>query len=113
MAKTKFIGKYDQKIKFYTEGVVSDGGGGYVPSKQLELETWARIEQLNISKDIDQAQMSLPSVFRVAVQVRKGFQPLVSHIIEWRDKRFAIINAPQVEDVRLQKEWIFDIKERK
>ena len=57
------LGKYDQRIQFGTEGTVSDGYGGYKPSFTVELETWARIEQLKISADIEQAQLKLPTMY--------------------------------------------------
>lgn len=106
------LGKYDQKIKFMTEGTTSDGAGGYLPGLIEVLQTFARIEQLKISKNIEQAQMRIDTLYRVGVQARAGFEPNVSHIVVWRGKEYAIINAPVVESVRYQQEWQFDIKER-
>jgi len=103
------IGKYDQKIEFGSEGTASDGYGGYKPTFVSELKTWARIEQLKVSANIEQAQMQLPTVYRVCVIVRNGFEPSVKHIVKWREKNYRIINAPVVENVRYKKEWVFDI----
>ena len=103
------IGRYDQQIEFWSEGMVSDGYGGYTPKLLLELKTWARIEQLKVSANIEQAQMQLPTVYRVGVMVRNGFEPSVKHIVKWREKNYRIINAPVVENVRYKKEWVFDI----
>ena len=108
---TKF-GKYDQRIKFFNEGTTSDGYGGTTPSVVEVLTTWARVEQLKVSKNIEQAQMSLPTMYRVGVLCRDGFEPNVEHIVEWRGKRYAIVNAPVVESVRYQQEWQFDIREQ-
>ena len=106
------LGRYDQKIEFITEGSVSDGMGGYVPTIDVVLATWARVEQLSTSKNIEQAQMQLPSVFRLGVQARKGFAITTAHGIRWRNEIYQIISSPTVADVRVQKEWIFDIKHK-
>ena len=103
------IGRYDQQIEFWSEGMVSDGYGGYTPKPLLELKTWARIEQLKVSANIEQAQMQLPTVYRVGIMLRAGFMPSVQHVVKWREKNFRIINAPVVENVRYGKELVFDI----
>lgn len=103
------IGRYDQVIEFWSEGMVSDGYGGYTPKPLLELKTWARINQLKISADIEQAQLKLPTMYRVGVMAREGFTPSVEHIVKWRGKMYRIVNAPVVESVRYQQEWVFDI----
>ena len=106
------LGRYDQKIEFITEGNVPDGAGGYVPTIDVVLATWARIEQLPTSKNIEQAQMQLPSIFRLGVQARKGFTITTAHSVRWRNEIYQIISSPTVADVRLRKEWIFDIKRK-
>lgn len=106
------LGKYDQKIDFISEGTTPDGAGGYIPAEIVVLSTWARIEQLSASKDLEQAQMGLPAVFRVGVQAREGFHPTTEHSVKWRDETYQIISSPTVSDVRLRKEWIFDMKMR-
>lgn len=106
------LGKYDQKIEFITEGQTSDGAGGHIPSIDVVLATWARVEQLATSKNIEQAQMQLPSIFRLGVQARKGFTITTAHSVRWREEIYQIISSPTVADVRLQKEWIFDIKRK-
>jgi len=103
------IGRYDQVIEFWSEGMVSDGYGGYTPKPLLELKTWARIEQLKVSANIEQAQMQLPTMYRVGVMAREGFTPSVEHVVKWRGKMYRIVNAPVVESVRYRQEWIFDI----
>ena len=103
------IGRYDQQIEFWSEGMVSDGYGGYTPKPLLELKTWARIEQLKVSANIEQAQMQLPTMYRVGVMAREGFTPSVEHVVKWRGKMYRIVNAPVVESVRYRQEWIFDI----
>ena len=103
------IGRYDQQIEFWSEGMVSDGYGGYTPKPLLELKTWARIEQLKISADIEQAQLKLPTMYRVGVMAREGFTPSVEHVVRWRGKMYRIVNAPVVESVRYRQEWVFDI----
>jgi len=106
------LGKYDQRIQFITEGAVSDGAGGTIPSTIDLLNTWARIEQLKASRDIAQAQMNLPAIYRVGVQARKGFAPQENSLIRWQNKVYMIISSPVVDDVRLNKEWIFDIRKK-
>lgn len=100
---------YDQKIDFITEGETSDGYGGVTPSDTVELSTWAAIEQLKQSRSIEQVQMKLPSTYRVKVQVREGFYPTVNMRVKWNGQKFNILTSPVVENVRLKKEWIFDI----
>ena len=94
------LGKYDQKVQFGNEGMVSDGAGGYVPGDVVILETFARIEQLKQSWNIEQVQMKLPSTYRVGVQVRKGFEPNITMWLKWRGEKYNIITSPVVEDVR-------------
>lgn len=106
------FGKYDQRIKLFNEGVIPDGYGGTTPSVVEVLTTWARVEQLKVSKNIEQAQMSLQTMYRVGVLCRDGFEPSVENIVEWMGKRYAIVNAPTVESVRYQQEWQFDIREQ-
>ena len=106
------LGKYDQKIEFISEGQASDGVGGYIPTITVELSTWARIEQLSASKNIDQAQTSFPAIFRIGVQARKGFEVTTEKSIRWRNEIYQIISSPVVSDVRFRKEWVFDIKKR-
>lgn len=102
-------GKYDQKIQFISYTQVSDGAGGYDSTEKVDLTTFARIEQLKVRADIEQSQMQLPAVYRVRVMVRKGFLPMVNSNVKWRGDIYQISTTPQVEDVRLQKEWVFDI----
>ena len=84
------VGRYDQQIEFWSEGMVSDGYGGYTPNPLLELKTWARIEQLKVSANIEQAQMQLPTVYRVGIMLRAGFMPSVQHLVKWREKNYRI-----------------------
>jgi hypothetical protein len=103
------IGLYDQKIQFASGGQESDGYGGYNPVMTVQLETRARIKQLKISGNIEQAQLQLPTTYRVGVKARSGFTPSVQNIVIWKGQNYRIINAPVVESVRYQKEWVFDI----
>lgn len=104
------FGKYDQKIQFVKWGKVSDGAGGYDPVEVVELTTFARIEQLKQSSNLEQAQLQLPATYRVGIMVRKGFEPVVGKDIKWRGSIYQINTTPQlVEGVRIQKEWVFDI----
>lgn len=106
------LGRYSQKVEFITEGNVSDGVGGYEPTITTVLSTWAGIEQLSTSKDIEQAQMSLPSIYRARVQARKGFDITIKHSVRWRGVIYEIISTPVVDNVLLRKEWVFDMKKR-
>lgn len=103
------FGKYDQKIQFVEFGTASDGAGGTIPSENVILTTFARIEQLKIRADIEQSQMNLPATYRVWIMVRQGFSPTVGKAIKWRGGNYKISTSPQVESVRMQKEWFFDI----
>lgn len=102
-------GKYDQKITFVKYGTVSNGSGGYTPTETEILTTNARIDQLKQSRNIEQVQMSLPSTYRVGVMVRKGFEPVVGMVVKWRGDKYQIITSPVVANVRMMREWLFDI----
>jgi len=106
------LGKYDQRVQFITEGTVSDGAGGTIPGVIVLLDTWARIEQLKVSRDVAQAQLNLPQIYRVGVQARKGFTPQANNLVRWQNKVYMIISSPVVDDVRYNKEWIFDIRKK-
>ena len=84
-----------------------------LPSVDGSIATYVVIqdqqEQLKVSANIEQAQMQLPTVYRVGVMFREGFMPSVQHVVKWREKNFRIINAPVVENVRYGKELVFDI----
>lgn len=103
------LGKYDQKISFVTEGTTPDTYGGYEPTEATVLSTFARIEQLRTSTNIEQAQLEMPAVYKVGVQVRSGFTPEAKHLIKWRGETYKILSTPAVESVRYRKEWVFDM----
>lgn len=102
-------GKYDQKIKFISFGQVSNGSGGWIPTEGEVLSTWARIEQLKQSRNIEQVQMGLPSTFIVGVRKREGFEPTIAMVVEWKGEKYQIITSPVVENVRTGQEWVFNI----
>ena len=102
--------RLNNKIKFIREEKVQDPTGGFDVSEIVELETWASIEQLQVSKNIEQAQQSLPKVFRVIIRDRSDFFPKVLDIIEWRGERFAIINSPELDLVNRTRYIKFDMK---
>ena len=103
------IGRYDQKIIFVSEGTISDNYGGTTPTDEVVLETFASIKQMSQSKTIEQSQLGLPSTYKVSVQYRAGFKPTVAMRIIWRNERYNIITTPEVENVRIQREWVFII----
>ena len=103
------IGRYDQKISFISEGVTSDNYGGTTPTEQVVLETFASIKQMSQSKTIEQSQLGLPATYKVSVQYRSGFTPTVAMRVIWRNVRYNITTTPEVENVRIQREWTFII----
>ena len=103
------IGRYDQKISFISEGVTSDSYGGTTPTEQVVLETFASIKQMSQSKTIEQSQLGLPATYKVSVQYRSGFTPTVAMRVIWRNTRYNITTTPEVENVRIQREWVFII----
>jgi len=98
-----------EKIKAITQGSQSDGYGGSIPVDVVEFETWASIEQLRTSKDIEQAQLNLPATYRVKTR-RELFE---YNLIEWRGKKYSILSTPQVDFVRRARIYTFDIHELK
>ena len=103
------IGRYDQKISFISDGVTSDNYGGTTPTDEVVLETFASIKQMSQSKTIEQSQLGLPATYKVSVQYRSGFTPTVAMRVIWRNVRYNITTTPEVENVRLQREWTFII----
>ena len=103
------IGRYDQKISFISEGTTADNYGGTTPTETIELETFASIKQMSQSKTIEQSQLGLPATYKVSVQYRSGFTPTVAMRVIWRNVRYNIITTPEVENVRIQREWVFII----
>ena len=103
------IGRYDQKISFISEGATSDNYGGTTPTDEVVLETFASIKQMSQSKTIEQSQLGLPSTYKVSVQYRTGFKPTVAMRVIWRNERYNITTTPEVENVRIQREWTFII----
>ena len=102
--------RLNNKIQFITESKVQNNTGSFDVVEVIELETWAHIEQLNVSKDIEQAQQKLPKVFRVTIRDREGFYPKVDNIINWKGNRFVIISSPQIDETIRSRYLVFDIK---
>ena len=98
-----------EKIKAITQGSQPDGYGGSIPVDVVEFETWASIEQLRTSKDIEQAQLNLPATYRVKTR-REFFE---YNLIEWRGQKYSIVSTPQVDFVRRARIYTFDIHELK
>ena len=103
------IGRYDQKISFISEGMTADNYGGTTPTETIELETFASIKQMSQSKTIEQLQLGLPATYKVSVQYRLNFTPTVAMRVVWRGNYYNIITTPEVENVRIQREWVFII----
>ena len=103
------IGRYDQKISFISEGTTADNYGGTTPTETIELETFASIKQMPQSKTIEQLQLGLPATYKVSVQYRLNFTPTVAMRVVWRGNYYNIITTPEVENVRIQREWMFII----
>ena len=103
------IGRYDQKISFISEGTTADSYGGTTPTEQVVLETFASIKQMSQSKTIEQLQLGLPATYKVSVQYRLNFTPTVAMRVVWRGNYYNIITTPEVENVRIQREWVFII----
>lgn len=102
--------RLNNRIKFIVESRVQDNTGGFDTVESVELTTWASIEQLQVSKNIEQAQQSLPKVFRVIIRDRSDFFPKVDNIIEWRGERFVIVNSPELDLVNRTRYIKFDMK---
>lgn len=96
-----------EKIKAITQGSQPDGYGGSIPVDVIEFETWASIEQLRTSKDIEQAQLNLPATYRV--KTRKEF--FEHNLVEWRGKKYSILSTPQVDFVRRSRFYTFNMTE--
>lgn len=102
-------GRYDQKIQFITEGSASDGYGGYIPVENIDLETFAAIEQMPRAKTLEQFNPDLPMVYRVRIHHRSSFTPTVGSLVDWNGNRYRIITSPVLDDVRKRKEITFEM----
>lgn len=103
------MGKYDQKITFLKEGQTSDGYGGYIPTETEVLTTWAAVEQLKRSKQLEQAQETIKSVWRMTIQSRASFTLDEKYIVKWRGTKYKIITGGQTDNVRLDQQTTFDV----
>jgi|SRR5690554_1229193 len=102
--------RLNHKIQFFKEEKQQDNTGGYKVVPIFQLETWAKIEQLKVKKDIEQANAKLPKVFRVTIRERKDFYPEVDNLVKWNDKQFVIISSPQIDETIRSRFLTFDIK---
>lgn len=102
-------GRYDQKITFIEFTPVSNGSGGTIVTPVEVLTTFASVEQLKQSRNIEQVQLGLPSTLLVGVQVRKGFKPTVAMVVRWRGVDHQIITSPYESNVRTALQWTFNI----
>ena len=102
--------RLNHKIQFIKEEKQQDNTGGYEVVEVVELETWAKIEQLKVQKDIEQANAKLPRVFRVTIRERKDFYPEVDNLIKWKGEQFVIISSPQIDETIRSRFLTFDMK---
>ena len=94
-----------EKVEVISYGSASDGAGGTIPVKQVLFEMYVAIEQLQTRKDIEQAQMTFPSTYRV--KSRKAVE--VGNIISWKGKEFVVTSTPYTGDVRRVRYYYFDM----
>lgn len=106
------LGRFTQKIKFISEGQISDGAGGYENERIIELETFANIEQLRKGRDLEQAQLMLKGIYRVQIHYRKSFDVSEKLLVEWKNEIYNIISSPEINDVRINKVITFDIAKK-
>ena len=103
------FGKYDQKVTFRNFQNVSDGFGGTVPTWVDVITTFASVEQLKSSKDIDHAQIDLDKTYLIKIQYRSSFTPTEKHQIVYRGKTLAITSV-LLNDERLSREYWINAK---
>ena len=102
------FGKYDQRVIFKTYQDVSDGYGGTTPEALEVVSTFASVKQFNGGSDIESVQMTLPNSYSVRVQIRAGFTPNESMMVEYRDIEYRITGITK-SDERQGREWIISI----
>ena len=107
------LGMFNERISFYKMGTQSDGAGGTVFDEILILSTFAKVEQLKKSSDLEQAQLNLKGVFRVSIHDRNGFKIDENLIVHWRGNKYNVISTPEIDDVRNRRFLTFDISEVK
>lgn len=99
------FGKYDQKVEFISFQTISDGAGGTIPTATTILNTFASVTQTRASNAIEASDLVLPNTYRVAIQYRSSFTPLVDYQILYRSKYYKITGV-QLLDERQHKEYI-------
>ena len=55
--------RLNHKIQFIKEEKQQDNTGGYDVVEVVALETWAKIEQLKVQKDIEQGECKITKSF--------------------------------------------------
>jgi SPP1 family predicted phage head-tail adaptor len=102
------FGKYDQRVSFLTYQDVPDGYGGTIPEALEVVSTFAWVKQISGGNDIEQAQLGLPDTYKVGIQIRAGFTPNASMMVDYRGVIYKI-NGIEKIDQRQAREWVITI----
>jgi head-tail adaptor len=102
------FGQYTERLKFRTFQNVPDGYGGFVPIFVDILTTNARIVQVGKGRDLESLQITLPKTYTVGVQVRSGFEPNETMMIDYKGFLHNITGI-QLNDERMRPEWIISM----
>lgn len=97
-------GKRQEKIKFLSFALVSDGAGGWLDSAAtLVLETWSSVKQIKASRVAENYTEAILSVYEFKLLKRAGFEPQSNYTIEWRGDKYEITGIN--ENVEDNREW--------
>jgi head-tail adaptor len=102
------FGQYTERLKFRTFQNVPDGYGGFVPIFVDILTTNARIVQVGKARDLESLQITLPKTYTVGVQVRSGFEPNETMMIDYKGYLHNITGI-QLNDERMRPEWVISM----
>ena len=103
------LGDLDQRIEFFEEQSIQDDSGNYVVTSVSVLKTFAKIEQLKQSRQLEDAQLKFTSTYNVTILNRDGFFPNTNMVIKWRNDTYNVTSTPEIDDVRVQKFYSFII----
>jgi SPP1 family predicted phage head-tail adaptor len=99
------FGKYDQKITFISLDEVEDEYGGFVPTENAILTTFAAVKQMKGSNTLDAFQLELPKTYEFRIQTRSKFEPNEAMQIKYKGV-YHVIKSVFDNQERNNREWV-------
>jgi SPP1 family predicted phage head-tail adaptor len=99
------FGKYDRRVTLGNFQDTSDGYYGNTPVWVDEISTFASVQQLRGSNNIEQAQLNLPKTYLFRIMQREGLNPDPSMMIIY-DGFYHKIQGIESSNERYKREFI-------